>query len=279
MEFLKDTFLSDDNPFFVGETDLKILHNRPARLQGGAIMLCENGNATLSIDTEPYEISPNTQITLIPDSVMKIDRTSADFTIRLFYYTRQFFEEAHRQIDPSFCHHLKDFPVYCHKPASAERIQQVFSLITVTYYDRANRFRTTIVANHLRNILLDSYDKIQRNVTGVMTEGYKRKEELYHRFKDLILEHCTRHRNVEFYADKLCISKRYLAAITQNAVRETPKLTIDKHVVQEIKTALTFSDKSLEQIAEDLNFPDQSYMGRYFKRHTGQSPLKYRSLI
>jgi AraC-like DNA-binding protein len=228
---------------------------------------------------ESYELFPDTQIILIPDSVMMINRASKDFSVIFFYFTRQFFEDAHRQIDPSFFHHLKDFPVYHHTPSSAKLVGQVFSLIAATYYDMPNRFRTAIVANHLRNFLLNAYDKIQRNVTGIMTESYKRKEELYHRFIELILKNCTQHRDVEFYADKLCISKRYLAAITHETVGETPKFTIDKHVVQEIKTTLTFSGMPLEQIAEYLNFPDQSYMGRYFKRHTGHSPLKYRSFI
>ena len=58
---------------------------------------------------------------------------------------------------------------------------------------------------------------------------------------------------------------------------ETRKEMIDKWIVHEIKLMLMFSDLSLQQIADRMHFPDQSYLGRFFKRHTGSSPLAYRN--
>ena len=242
-------------------------------------MLCKSGNATISIDMKSHAIGPDSQITVMPDSVVKIEQADDDFRTILFYFTRQIFEEAHRQFTSSFFHHLVSYPVHYHTPFTAKLSLQLFSLIMSVYSDMSNRFRTTIITNYLRIILLGIYDKVQRNVVRTTAEQYTRKEELCHRFFELVLENCTRHRNVEFYADKLCISKRYLALITHETTGETPKFLIDKHLIHEIKALLTFSGMTIQQIVDYLHFPDQSYLGRFFKRHTGQSLIEYRSVI
>lgn len=69
----------------------------------------------------------------------------------------------------------------------------------------------------------------------------------------------------------------YLASVTRTLTGETPKETIDKWIVHEIKLMLMFSDLTLQQIADRMHFPDQSYLGRYFKRHTGSSPVAFRN--
>ena len=279
MKLTKDRILSDENPFIVRETDLRILKSHPLRLHGGAIMLCKSGTATISIDMTSHEIGPDSQITVMPDSVVKIERADDDFRTILFYFTRQIFEEGHRQFTSSFFQHLVSYPVYYHSPFTANLSRQIFSLIMAVYSDMSNRYRTTIITHYLRIILLNIYDKVQRKVVRTNAEEYTRKEELCHRFFEMVLENCIQHRDVEFYADKLCISKRYLALITRETIGETPKSIIDKHLIHEIKAMLTFSGMPIQQIVDYLHFPDQSYLGRFFKRHTGQSPAEYRSVI
>lgn len=79
-----------------------------------------------------------------------------------------------------------------------------------------------------------------------------------------------------FYADKLCISTRYLSTIVQNVSHSSAKELIDKSVILEIKMMLQSTDLSVQEIAYRLHFPDQSYLGRYFKKRTGVSPTGYR---
>ena len=59
--------------------------------------------------------------------------------------------------------------------------------------------------------------------------------------------------------------------------KTTAKEFIDRAVVLEIKMLLKSSDVSVQEIAYRLHFPDQSYLGRFFKKHTGESPTEYRS--
>ncbi|MCD7970313.1 MAG: AraC family transcriptional regulator [Alistipes sp.] len=276
MEVRQESILSGENPFIVRETDLRILHGHPLRLQGAALILCKTGTAVITVDSRDYPVMRDSQLILLPDTVAVVENAGADFRVWVFYFTRRMFEDAHRQMDAGFLRYLKKHPAYNHTQASAKLARFQFGLLEALYSDAGNRFRSVIATNHLRNILLNTCDKIQRREGLPVKEGGGRREEIYHRFIRLIHKHCTGHRDVRFYADKLCISPRYLAAMTHSTLGETPKFTIDKHVIQEIKTLLSFSDMTLEQIAGKLNFPDQSYLGRFFKRHTGMSLNRYR---
>lgn len=90
-------------------------------------------------------------------------------------------------------------------------------------------------------------------------------------------EHCTEQREVAFYADRLCISTRYLSTIIRSVAHSTAKEFIDRSVVLEIKMLLGSTELSVQEIAYRLHFPDQSYLGRFFKKHTGVSPTEFRN--
>lgn len=90
-----------------------------------------------------------------------------------------------------------------------------FEIMDYTYQDRGNMFRKTIVRNRLQNIMLELYDKIQRKVSSQCPTTSNRQMELFHRFVSLVHDCCIEEREVSFYADKLCISTRYLSAIVR----------------------------------------------------------------
>lgn len=103
-----------------------------------------------------------------------------------------------------------------------------------------------------------------------------RQMELFHRFVSLVHDCCIEEREVSFYADKLCISTRYLSAIVRRTTHQSAKELIDKIVIMEIKVLLQNTTLPIQEIAYKMHFPDQSYLGRYFKKHTGISPSAFR---
>lgn len=100
---------------------------------------------------------------------------------------------------------------------------------------------------------------------------------LCHRFLGLVHEFAAQEHSVQFYADRLCISPRYLNKITVRHVDGlSPKNIIDDQLLAEIKVRLVNSSLSITQIAGELNFSDQTYMSSFFRRLTGRSPADYR---
>ncbi len=94
-------------------------------------------------------------------------------------------------------------------------------------------------------------------------------------FMRLVHEHHTRERSVAFYAGKLFISPKYLSLIIKESTGKSATDVIDSYVVLEAKNLLRFSGKNIQQVAYELNFPNQSSFGKYFKHLTGMSPSEY----
>lgn len=103
-----------------------------------------------------------------------------------------------------------------------------------------------------------------------------RHERLAWNFWELVGQRSARQRDVQSYAEALCISPFYLSQLTRECFDQTPKALIDRQVVLQIKALLTYSELPIGGIAERLQFEDASYLCRYFRRHTGQSLTGYR---
>ena len=99
---------------------------------------------------------------------------------------------------------------------------------------------------------------------------------LFHKFCQLLCENCRTHHDVKFYADKLCITPYYLSKITFRIFQVSPNELIDRQLIMEIKALLTTSDMTVKEIADRYCFDSASYLGRYFRRHVGMTPLDYR---
>lgn len=103
-----------------------------------------------------------------------------------------------------------------------------------------------------------------------------RVEVLFKRFQDLLSVYFTQERSVEFYASKLCITSKYLAAVVKQASGKTPTAWITEKVISEIKHRLRYSQATIKEIAYELNFCNVSFLGKYFKSQIGMSPSRYR---
>lgn len=107
----------------------------------------------------------------------------------------------------------------------------------------------------------------------------KRSDSIIKELTELLTENITKETSVGFYAEKLCISKQYLSLIVKEKARVTIGTIISAMRVEAASRMLRDPDLSIQQVAEMLSFSDQSSFGKFFKKHTGVSPLKYRNTL
>ena len=103
-----------------------------------------------------------------------------------------------------------------------------------------------------------------------------RAETIFTDFIALIEKNFRTERRVSWYGRQLCITPKYLSECIKQVSQRTPNEWIDNYVVMELRVQIKNSRKSIKQIAMDMNFPSQSFMGKYFKEHVGMSPTEYR---
>lgn len=271
--------ISDNDQFIVGDSDLAFFDNVGGRIEGCVILFCREGSADVIISQIQRTLKPNSLALLLPGAMLLLANRSEDFRVSFCSFSHDLFSEAAFRLDPSFFHSLRERPVTMASQHIAQGANIWFDMAAYTYADRENVFRNTIIKNRLQNLLLETYDKMLRFAFPEQdaSDTTTRQTELFQRFVSLLHEYCAQEREVSFYADKLCISTRYLSNIVQRIARTSAKHFIDRSVVLEIKMMLQSTDLSVQEIAYKLKFPDQSYLGRFFKKHTGLSPSEYRN--
>ena len=202
-----------EEQFVVGESDFAFFSNYACRIEGGAFLFCRSGRAEASVNQYQGEVRRNTMVLLLPGSVLMLTDRTEDFRVTFCAFSRDLFSEAAFRLDPSFFRALRERPISYPPTRIVEGAAIWFQMAAYTYRDRSNVFRNTIIKNRLQNVLLESYDKMQRFAARQprTPEITTRQTDLFQRFVALVHEHCSQEREVSFYADKLCISTRYLS--------------------------------------------------------------------
>ena len=109
--------------------------------------------------------------------------------------------------------------------------------------------------------------------------GPNRSIDLYNAFVSLVAEHYHEAHNVSFYADKLCITARYLSQITDNVVSKSPKQIIADYLMSEAKTYLETTRLTIQEITDKLGFSSQALFCKFFKNQSNTSPNEYRNQL
>lgn len=99
----------------------------------------------------------------------------------------------------------------------------------------------------------------------------------YQRFLSLAQHHYNQHYDIKYYADKLCITPKYLSQLVCKASGLHAKEIIDNYRLNEAKLLLRSMRYNVNEVSEMLYFPSPSHFCRYFKRHTHLTPLQYQN--
>lgn len=130
------------------------------------------------------------------------------------------------------------------------------------------------VATHLT--IADLYGIGNYMHTNVSSNKQDRSTELVNRFMELVRDNCRKHRDMEFYADKLGISAKHLDMVVSKTTGTKAINWIEKFTILNARNLLKVTTMTVSQISEELNFGSQSEFGKYFKKATGMSPLVFR---
>lgn len=253
------------------------LFEYPSRIDCVMFAVCITGSLEVGINLEKHVLGKQQLGVMRPEQIMQLFQVSEDFTGRFIVLSRRFLEEA--QIDfknaLSIFLYFKDNPITDLTDTEMDIMLEYHSLLhrKVQLDDLEYRKKIT---QHLLHALFYEVNMFFTRHHGVESPVKTRKEELFERFMKEVATHYKEERSVAFYAQKLCLTPKYLSSAVKEASGKLAGQWIDECVILEAKTLLKSSGRSIQQIAEDLNFANQSFFGKYFKQHTGVSPSQYK---
>ena len=279
MSAINPLITTAEEQFVVGESDFSYFNNYANRCEVGAILFCRKGSAHVTVNQYGGLVKRNTLVLILPGSVLMLTGRTEDFRVTFCAFSLDIFSEAafRFRLEPSFFRTLRENPITYPPARIVEGAGIWFQMAAYTYRDRNNIFRNTIIRNRLQNVLMEIYDKLQRfaGMQRQMPESTTRQTELFHRFVALVHEFSSQEREVSFYADKLCMTPKYLSQVIHAVSGRHAGDWIRDYVILEAKALLKSRQYTIQQVSDMLNFPNQSFFGTYFKKTVGCSPLTY----
>ena len=249
----------------------------PQVLTYGAILICRKGKAMLNVNYKDWELYEGAVITLFPNDVveLKVDR---DFEVEILKYNPSLLREASLQLEQTVYSSLREDRCRQDTPVVTNIINGMFGLLKV-YFDQSEcTCISQLVLCQLKAFFIGFHEYLQRNPQYRPDEVKSyRVRELFNRFMMLLEKDCKISRDVNYYAEKLNISSKYLTNIVSQVTGHTPKTIIDQYVILQLKLHLKRSTQSIKEMAWEFHFADVSFFCRYFKKHTGLTPQQIRS--
>jgi AraC family transcriptional regulator, transcriptional activator of pobA len=248
----------------------------PCRISDCMVCICLFGWAKIEVDLKIYSFIQNDIIIVFPGQILACNEKSSDFSLAYFSFSNYLIDEILYQLPTAFIGFLKESAKYSLPESEKESMfAEYFVSLHKKFCDSGNVCRSEIILNLLHNFYLDLYNKVI-SLNEIHTRQPKRKKELQEEFFRLVKTNSDK-REVAFYAEKLCITPKYLSIITKESSGISAKEHIDKFAITELKLQLRSSSLPLKAIAAQLNYPCEAFLCKYFKKRTGITPSHYRN--
>lgn len=247
----------------------------PFKLDMVIVMICTKGAVRGTIDLQPYDLKAPFTILVRPNQTLHYEYISHDFAGNCIILSKNFAPELLSQID---------------KPmliASAVRYNPYAQLVSENlifvkrYFVQLKRFMTMYDNPYrlemVKHLTMAFFYWARPNFQ-IFTEATKQTRQgvLIDNFTQLLRDNFRRERKTAFYAGKLNLTPKYLSQAIKAATGKSASGWIDDFVMLEAKALLKSTNMTIQQISDELNFPSQSFFGKYFKRNEGVSPKEYR---
>ena len=267
----------DDDLLLIEDLSQVPKASMPRRNHDIIIGLCLAGESDYTLNTEEHIVRPDDALIIPNGQVIDACLRKPGTTGVGIMMSPDFFQEVvgdMREIS-SLILFSRNHPVFRLSARERVSIMNYFRLIKEKVDDDGLLFRKDVVRHLVAAMICEignAIDRIQHNSEPAAT----RADAIFTDFIRLVEQNYKQERRVSWYGEQLCITPKYLSEMVKQVSRRTPNEWIDTYVTTELRVQLRSTTKSIKEIARDMNVPNQSFLGKYFKEHVGMSPMTYR---
>ena len=223
------------------------------------------GSAKIKVDMVEYDLSePINLIRVMSGQILMVEHISEDFDGVVVVMSNSFVESMFIYVNNALplnvatrsncVNHLSNSEVDL-SDMFLKAIAQVLRNQTNPHLDR--------VLQHVLMAIFYSSEEI-RNQLETESEAYTSADAISKEFMRLVKDNFRSERQLQFYADKLCITPRYLSRVVKECTGSSAADWIERYVVLEARALLKSTSMTIQQISDELNFPSQTFFGKYF---------------
>lgn len=239
--------------------------------------LVTQGELHYDVDTIERTVQAGQLIVVSEKRVVDNYHCSADLQGKVMAMSTSFFREVIRDMAylSSMFLFTRSHPVQQVSGRESERLLSFHSMIRERLEDTDNNFQHHLVRTLMQAMFYDMSSVIYR-FRDLAIGRHSRIEELFAQFIRLVEANCRQERRVGWYAEQMGITPKYLSEAVKEVSKNTPTEWIDNYVTLAIRLMLKDTTKTIKDISAELNFSNQSFLGKYFRLHVGMSPSEYR---
>lgn len=279
----EDEFMLTDNfdtPVVEGDINQYVLGSSyPFKLMFNLVIFCTKGHMRIRVNITEYELTANDVLITLPNSIGECLELSQDCQLAILAYSGNSFSI---DMDPSGAVQVRKFVT---QNALIHLSKDDMDDFFVTYNQMRRKiqnkdysfFKREVLMSYMQVLFCDGYNQMiaNNNVDELHTES--RQQIIFESFLAQVQKHYTKQRNINFYADILCITPKYLSQIIRMASGRYAGDWIRDYVILEAKAMLKSNKYTVQQVSDLLNFANASFFGKYFKAAVGCSPRKYQT--
>lgn len=249
----------------------------PYLIEGVGLVICRQGSFTFSLEQKLFSATAGETLFIPKDTHFQVLQQSADVEVFILIYQTEPIRDimGNSVVSMQLYSHLTADPCHVWNTGEEEEVLKYLSLLDNTLQIEENFFNQSeqkLLLLALTYRLCSIYTR--KLIAGKAAVGHK--HDIFIRLIQLIERYYTEQRGVEFYADKLCLSPKYLSALAKSICGYTAQELIFKSIIRKSISLLKNTQMNIQEIADYFNFPNASYFGTFFKKQTGVSPQQYR---
>ena len=235
-----------------------------------------SGSAKMSIDMVEYNFSePYNIIKFMPNQILSVESISEDFDAHIIVVSKRFMDNLLVYINGSVSMRpgIRFDVVERVDTNEMQQLTLFYKALRNIVGNDENPYRMQVVQHVLMAIFYSS-DRLRtiKDDADVRTSA----DNISRAFLKMVKDNFRSERQLKYYADALCITPRYLSRVVKDCTGSSAADWIERYVVLEARALLKSTNMTIQQISDYLNFPSQTFFGKYFKRRTGLSPKEYR---
>lgn len=245
----------------------------PTLLPEMRILHVKQGQAHMTLNMIDHWLEAGDLLYLGTHGIVQYHEASSDVQAIGISMSDELFSLAiGNRIPQAFDGHLRHFQLHL-QPAEQEYLDQLHLML---YRHLRQQDGSSQVTLHLLSAFLWYVDHLWSQHEQTHRQSQSREQRLFTDFIQLVSEFAPEHHTIDFYASRLCLTPRYMSTIVRQVSGKSAKQWIDAALVTRIKIELKHTDKSVATICDDFNFPNPSFLTKFFKRMTGQTPTQFR---
>lgn len=256
----------------------------PFRFDGFMFFFLRKGYFSLDMNLHSFQLLESSLLVVLPGSIVRFttgDYQDPELDLLFVLVAREYLGNIPFDFNKVFQDSMRMWKHPCiHLKGDSFSVAVDYMRLTRTLMRSRHENKREIIGSLLTSflyIVMDLWSTQKRE--ELLLGGSKpstRLGQLFERFITLVTEYHCEERTVAFYAEKLCLTPKYLSRLVREASGRSAPEWIDSFVILEAKNLLKYSEKSIKEIVFALHFPNQSVFYKFFKAHTGLTPSEYR---